>query len=212
MTPAERLKAARIAKGFASAREAARQHGWSEVTYASHENGIRGLRIATAKVYAKAFSIPLGELLGAGPTKEPPSTTVGVKVLGDTAMGVWRDGTIVSTGQDIATIAVPDDYPKSRFALRVADHSINKSLLMGEYAICEQIELPEIKPGHLIAFRRTQGGLIEISIRRISDVAGTTLKTSGHSTDSRFAVPTDLRVGSGTEVLGRVVGKYTDFD
>jgi hypothetical protein len=211
-TPAERLKQARIAKGFASAREAARHHGWNEVTYASHENGIRGLRVATARVYAKAFSIPLGDLLGAGPTQQPEQpSTVGVKVLGDSAMGLWRDRSIAAdvTGDRILT--VPGDNPKSRFALRVADQSINKLLLPGEYAICEPVALEDIEPGHIIAVRRLQGGLVETSIRRVSDVSGSTLKTSGHSTDSRYAALTELRVGHGVDVLGRVVGKYADF-
>lgn len=212
-TPAERLKRARMARGFSSAREAARHHGWNEVTYASHENGIRGLRVATARVYAKAFSIPLGDLLGTGGSTqqlEQPST-VGVKVLGDSAMGLWRDKSILSeTGERVLT--VPDDYPKQRFALKVADQSINKVLLPGEFAICEPVDLVEIKPGHLIAIRRLQGGLVETSIRRVSDVAGHTLKTSGHSTDARYGALAELRIGSGAEVLGRVVGKYADFD
>ena len=63
-SPAEILRAARIARGFASAAEAARHFGWSEVTYTSHENGIRGIRKDAAEKYGKAFGIDPATLLG----------------------------------------------------------------------------------------------------------------------------------------------------
>lgn len=74
MSPtAERLRQARIAAGFDTARAAARRHGWSVDTYGSHENGTRGLRNAAALRYARAFKVSAGWLLtgeGAGPA--PP--------------------------------------------------------------------------------------------------------------------------------------------
>jgi len=71
----ERLKAARSAKGFATATDAARAHGWKEATYLGHENGTRGMGRA-APQYAKAFGVTVGWLLngeGVGPSrsKEP---------------------------------------------------------------------------------------------------------------------------------------------
>lgn len=58
----ERLKAARIAKGFATATDAVRAHGWVEATYLGHENGSRGLGRSVEK-YARAYGTTVGWLL-----------------------------------------------------------------------------------------------------------------------------------------------------
>jgi hypothetical protein len=207
-TPADKLRRARIARGFASAAEAARHYGWKEVTYTSHENGIRGLRIAIARVYAKAFGVPLGELIGAAVEDATPSG-VGIRVIGEAAVGVWRDPSLSQTSDK--TITVPDDHPISRFALKIVDQSINKVIGQGEYAVCEPVDVTEIEPGFFIAFKREQLGTEEISVRRISAVNGSTLRTTGHSTDSRFGVITDIDLEKGATVMGRVVGKYADI-
>jgi transcriptional regulator with XRE-family HTH domain len=54
--PCYRLKAAREAAGFSSARSAAQRHGWKESTYAAHENGQNKLKPDVAIEYAKAFN------------------------------------------------------------------------------------------------------------------------------------------------------------
>lgn len=59
-TQAERLKWARE-RFFKSPREAARQHGWNENTYKSHEGGLRGnagLKLDVLRKYARAFQVP----------------------------------------------------------------------------------------------------------------------------------------------------------
>lgn len=53
---AQRLRAARIAAGFTSAQAAAKRFGWSEDTYAQHENGTRGITRAYLK-YARALRV-----------------------------------------------------------------------------------------------------------------------------------------------------------
>ncbi len=71
--PNERLKEARIKLGYESAAAAARAFGCGESTYASHENGVRGLRPETAEQYAKAFRVPAEWLLyGKGQKGRPP--------------------------------------------------------------------------------------------------------------------------------------------
>lgn len=57
MEIAHRLKEARIAAGFRSAREAANHFGWPGSTYASHENGGRGVPIEEIRKYAAAFKV-----------------------------------------------------------------------------------------------------------------------------------------------------------
>lgn len=56
-SPAERLRAARRAAGFATASEAARSRGWTVSTYLGHENGDRVPSRESAKRYAKAFRV-----------------------------------------------------------------------------------------------------------------------------------------------------------
>ena len=93
--------------------------------------------------YAKAFGVPLGELIGAAVEDATPSG-VGIRVIGEAAVGVWRDPSLSQTSDK--TITVPDDHPISRFALKIVDQSINKVIGQGEYAVCEPVDVTEIEP------------------------------------------------------------------
>ncbi len=50
-----RLKGARIAAGYRSAREAAHENGWKESSYRAHENGTRTIGQDDAERYARRF-------------------------------------------------------------------------------------------------------------------------------------------------------------
>jgi Helix-turn-helix domain len=52
---AARLHAARVAAGFATAREAAQKFGWSEPRYRSNESAARAISPVAAREYAQAF-------------------------------------------------------------------------------------------------------------------------------------------------------------
>jgi hypothetical protein len=54
---AARLREARIAAGFIKAVDASRAFGWGESTYASHENGSRGISPARILLYANSFHV-----------------------------------------------------------------------------------------------------------------------------------------------------------
>jgi hypothetical protein len=63
-----RLKQAREAAGYKSARQAALKNGWTPSTYASHENGQTEVPSRAADVYAKAFHTTAAWILfGTGP-------------------------------------------------------------------------------------------------------------------------------------------------
>lgn len=207
--PSDRLRRARVAKGFTSAREAARHFGWNEVTYITHENGSRGLRISTARVYAKAFGIPVGDLVGI-PSSEPTPTGEGIRVIGEAAIGLWRDALL--QGPQDQKISVPDEHPVQRFAVRIADHSVNKLFLPNEYAVCEPAEADDLAPGQFVVLRRHRQNLTEISIRRVSEVNGKVIRTTGHSTDNRYAAIIDITLGSEATLVGRVIAKYAELD
>ena len=50
-----RLHAARVAAGFATAREAAQKFGWSVRRYRSNEIGVQAISPLAAREYAQAF-------------------------------------------------------------------------------------------------------------------------------------------------------------
>jgi len=66
--PADRLRRARTAAGFATAAEAAARFGWNENTYKSHENGTRNLKPDVVERYASALGVtPAWIQFGASP-------------------------------------------------------------------------------------------------------------------------------------------------
>lgn len=65
-----RLRAAREAAGFRTAKDAADRFGWKYPTYSGHENGNRGMRADALRVYARAFKVEVVWLMegtGSGP-------------------------------------------------------------------------------------------------------------------------------------------------
>lgn len=68
---AERLKQARAAAGFRSARAAAKAFGWVEPTYGAHENGTNGFSPSDAQKYGKAFYVNWAWLMLASENMEP---------------------------------------------------------------------------------------------------------------------------------------------
>jgi SOS-response transcriptional repressor LexA len=63
-TPSTRLRLAREKRKFATATDAAKAHGWNEVTYRAHEDGSRRAPPYSAvKVYAAAFRVPVEWIL-----------------------------------------------------------------------------------------------------------------------------------------------------
>lgn len=62
-TPGERLKQARLAKGYETTVAAAEALGMPQATYAQHENGLRGFPAKRAPQYARAFGTSTDWLL-----------------------------------------------------------------------------------------------------------------------------------------------------
>ena len=83
-TPANRLKAIRQQRGFKSARDAARAYGWELSTYASHENGNRGIPPDAGIRYAQAFRFSIDWLYKGHSTEK----SVGISPVPDIAFKV----------------------------------------------------------------------------------------------------------------------------
>ena len=131
--PHERLKQIRIARGVATAADAARRFGWDEDTYKSHENGIRGISKKAVAKYAAAYKVSRGWLFfGEGNYDNTPPLD------GDSALAFKRipllDWGVVTNSANIAD-AIPsataragtastENFGPLVFALRVADDSM----------------------------------------------------------------------------------------
>lgn len=217
--PADRLRSARIARGFASAADAARAFGWNVPTYTSHENGTRGIRSDAAERYASAFGITAAELMGLPPGRS--STVEEVPVLGRAEVGLWRDRRL-----DAATITSPLSVPAVgpglggrdlRFAVQVGDDSLNRILAKGEYAICTPIsdDQSDVQVNWLVWIERERDGLVAQSIRRVISVAGGRIVMQSHSKSpalmETISIPSERRDERVT-IKGRVIGRYGLLD
>lgn len=219
MTPAERLKQARLSRGYATAADAARAYGWSIVTYTSHENGTRGIRPDAAERYARAFGLSAAEILGFKQRREIVEDLI---VIAQAALGHWRDERLAlpHAGAQKLTISAPDFAGKigqMRFAVEVCDESVNKVIGEGEYAVCTAIAQDDIQAlpdGSLVWVERHRGGLMEHSIRRLTRVGHEKFLLRSHSKNATLTddVPFPAEGDERIEIRGRVVGRYARLD
>lgn len=121
---AERLREARLARGFETAAAAADAFAWNRNTYASNENGNAPFSYRKAKDYAAALGVrPEWLYDAAGPMR--PSVEPGfVPVVG--MVGANPDGVVLfAMGQEPTDLApIPPGGTEKAAALRVAGHSM----------------------------------------------------------------------------------------
>ncbi|HEX7884999.1 MAG TPA: peptidase S24 [Phenylobacterium sp.] len=122
---AQRLRQARIDRGYDTAASAADVHGWSRNTYASNENGNAPFSYRRAKEYALAFGVSPEWLYdAAGAMQAAVTDSTEVPVIG--RVGANPDGTVLfALGQDPGELApIPPGGTDRARALRVAGHSM----------------------------------------------------------------------------------------
>lgn len=169
-----RLKAARIAAGYKTAREAWEKYNWNPNTYRVHEAGPREIGKANAIDYAAAFGVPLMWLLTGlndtpdkdnnslptGPNPAIGSTIAGAQIglrvvplVGDAAYGAMSNS--VHKLAELATgfVAVADHgLSDDVFAYRIDDKSMEgaapQALTLGDVVIVDR--LAPIDPGHVV--------------------------------------------------------------
>jgi len=120
----ERLREARVARGFETAAAAADAFGWNRNTYASNENGNAPFSYRKAKDYAAALGVrPEWLYDAAGPMR--PSVEPGfVPIVG--MVGANPDGVVLfAMGQEPTDLApIPPGGTEKAAALRVSGHSM----------------------------------------------------------------------------------------
>ena len=86
MTPGDRLKAAREAAGFPSARQAAIALGIGYTTYVSHETGKNGFTADQAERYAEEFGVDAAWLMFGDEGVSGPELTTGAVAVSSSAI------------------------------------------------------------------------------------------------------------------------------
>lgn len=217
-TPADRLKEARITKGFANATDAARAFGWPEVTYRAHENGIRGLRFEAAQRYAQAFGTTANFLLTGQKSGQPAQVVnlvTNLSVIARVAAGAFRydDADVLEEGA-IQVPAVPRrDIPvAAQYAVLVDGPSVNQRIPDGAFAICARYDSYPggAQHGQLVHVVRERAGLHENTIKELRYTRdGQELWPC--SNDQRYQERITLDSGTDGEVVrivGVVIGQF----
>lgn len=213
---ADRLRALRIKKGYATASDAAKAFGWNEHTYKSHENGIRGIRLDAARKYAAAFGSSVSHLLGVGNGVEPRvvNQVVNVPVIARVSAGTFRyDEPIEFEGVLVPAVPRADVAAGLQYSVIIDGPSVNKRIPDGAFAICVPFEsFPGgARHGQLVHAVRERAGLHENTIKELQFTAsGMVLMPV--STDPRYQERIELSTGDDGETVtikGIVIGSYT---
>jgi transcriptional regulator with XRE-family HTH domain len=121
----QRLREARIAKGFETALAAADAFGWNRNTYISNENGNATFSYRRAKDYAVAYGVRPEWLYDATGPMRPVAESGYVPIIG--RVGANPEGLVLfATGQEPGDLApIPPGGSDRAVALRVVGHSMH---------------------------------------------------------------------------------------
>lgn len=212
---ATRLRQLRIRKGYSTAVDAARAFGWSEDTYKSHENGIRGIRPDAARKYASAFgSTPAFILVGGTGAEAIVNHVTNIPVIARVSAGTFRyDESIENEGILVPAVPRADIAPGLQYSLVIDGPSVNKRIADGAYAICVPYEsFPGgAQHGHLVHVVRERSGLHEHTVKELR-FTSTGAILMPVSDDPRYQEQVKLSSGEDGEIVriqGIVIGAYT---
>ncbi len=215
-TPADLLRKARLKLGFKSAAAAARSFGWNVSTYTSSENGTRPISKRLARVYAQALGLSEARLLEIAGKAADAGDVEFIDVFGgQVAMGVWKEARLRAEKGDRVGIPRGRRSAPLRRAVPVGDESVNLAISSGELAVyVEWADGDVLAAGSLVYVERTRGELFERSIRRVEQVSESKFKLTAFSNVPRFAdaIPYPPRPGETVQIIGRVIGKYVEFE
>ena len=148
----QRLREARLAKGFETAAAAADAFGWNRNTYASNENGNAPFSYRRAKEYAAAFGIRPEWLYDATGSMLPVAEAGFVPVIGK--VGANPDGLVLfATGQEPGDLApLPPGGTEKAVALQVVGHSMRDVADDGALIYFEDLRTPPTPDmlGHVV--------------------------------------------------------------
>lgn len=223
-TAAERLKAARLKAGYATAKSAAEAMGATVSTYIQHESGARGFPASRAARYAKFFRVAPEWLLynrGSSDPVEVEPTLTELPLIGPVQAGAWL--AIDDTSQEeppMMAAAADRRYPHARQWLReVRGDSMNaRNIYPGDFVhIVELVGAGiSLNTGMIVEVVRSRdgGSLKEITLKEV-EVTDRGLVLWPRSINPRWTDPVRLDDDSGTdvevEITGLLLAKITRF-
>lgn len=218
-TPGDKLKELREKRGFETAKAAATAFGWNEVTYRSHENGMRNIPLHIARKYALAYGSTPQYILGIGGVAVETSSTpvvVGVPLVAKASAGAFRyDEGIEEQGIIVPAVPRPDIPAGVQYAVEIDGQSVNLRIPHGAYAICAPLDKFPGGPRHgqLVHVVRERAGLHEHTVKELQYTReGLILMPC--SSDPRFQERLAVGELDGEDIVrihGVVIGSYQPF-
>lgn len=236
-TPADRLKAARVAAGFTSARQAAEALGISADTYTQHENGTRGFPANRAQRYATFFHTTPEHLLygrGAGnhtaalsPRLNETLTRLPLNTLSvrhQVQAGMWFEADMLSQVEDGPSFPVvphPSFATSEQWLERVVGDSMN--LMAPEGSFVHVVSMigsgayPKQDALVIVERIRAGGHLRERTIKQVNITPGGGIELWPRSTNPKWSEPLKIHEDTDTpeavtvEIVGLVIGRYQSF-
>jgi len=215
-TPADRLRALRVKRGFETAKDAAEAFGWNPVTYRSHENSTRNIPLHAARKYAAAYNVTVTHIVsgGNGTENAPVNHVVHVPVIARVSAGTFRyDEPIEYEGVLVPAVPRADLAAALQYSVIVDGPSVNKRIADGQFAICVPYDSYPggAQHGQLVHVVRERAGLYENTIKELRYTPrGMILMPA--STDPRYQEEIQLGAGEDDDTVvtirGVVVGAY----
>lgn len=180
---AKRLEEARLARGFAKAKDATNYFGWNYVTYTQHESGERGISRAVGK-YAQGYRVSEGWLLtgeGKGPEgdvilpdRETVSLVPGRELISATRMPVYAaamggDGHIIVSFDQIDEIKRPAELEnvKGGYGLLIKGSSMVPALWEGDMALVNPHLPPAREFNHIFYHEPPHSSDVEAMVKQL---------------------------------------------
>lgn len=212
--PGERLKAARVKAGYATASAAATAFGWHPQNVRDHEAGRRGISPEQAIMYARAYRTTPGAILygeavpGVGEsnfTFEPQMRLL--PIVGEVQAGAWISvDEFDQTEPEVSTTARDPHFPHARQWLRrVRGDSVNLlGIVEGDLVHCVDVDEAhyQINTGDVVEVERSrfQGSDLEYSLKQVELTADAILLWP-RSTNPRWSKPLQVLEGKTGEDL-----------
>ena len=224
-TPADRLKAARLKAGYATAKSGAEAMGVTVSTYIQHENGARGFPASRAARYAKFFRVAPEWLLynrgEADPVEVEPTLTE-LPLVGPVQAGAWL--AIDDSSQEeppMMAAAADRRYPHARQWLReVRGDSMNaRNIYPGDFVHIVDLQGAGINlnSGMIVEVIRSRdgGSLREITLKEVEISDRGVISLWPRSNNPRWTDPVRLGDDTGNdvevEITGLLIAKITRF-
>lgn len=177
----DRLKRARVDRGYATAVDAADAMGIPRPTYISHENGGRGFPATRAAQYARFLGVTPEWLLygrgtGAALQVNPQAASATLKpvardipVVGIVSAGLWRETGLdaITDAREFIALDVEGYERATLSALKVEGNSMNLHYPAGRYIIVAPVAEAGVRDGDHVVVERRRAGLVEITVKEL---------------------------------------------